>query len=206
MRHLSETDRARITAAIRAAEAGTSGQFVAVIAQQADHYRFAPIAWAGVIALLLPGAILLFGAALTEAHLYELQLAVFVGLIVVFLLIPRLHLALVPRHLKVRRAHRLAQAQFYERGVHRTQHHSGVLFFVSLAERYVEIVADHGIHERVGEAQWRAIIAAFLEPVRQGNIQAGFTAAISACGAAMAQHFPRDPGSHNELSDGPVEL
>lgn len=206
MRHLSEADRAHITAAIHAAESGTSGQFVAVVAHSADPYLFAPIAWAAVIALLLPGAVLLMRPTLSDAHRYELQLAVFVVLCVVFLVIPRLHLALVPRHLKVRRAHQLALAQFYEQGVHRTRHHSGVLFFVSLAERYVEIVADHGIHERVGDAQWQAVVATFLEPVRQGHIQAGFAAAIGACGQAMARHFPRDPNATNELSDGPVEI
>ena len=87
-----------------------------------------------------------------------------------------------------------------------TPHHSGVLLFVSLAERYVEIVADKGIHEKLGEAHWQGIIDRFVDQVRRGRIVDGFVDAIAACGAAMAQHYPPDPSNSNELSDGLIEI
>ena len=71
-----------------------------------------------------------------------------------------------------------------------TPHHSGVLFFVSLAERYVEIVADKGIHEKLGEAHWQGIIDRFVDQVRRGRVVDGFVDAIAACGAAMARALP----------------
>ena len=83
--------------------------------------------------------------------------------------IPGLHLLLVPRRVKHARASRLAKAQFYQQGVHLTPHHSGVLFFVSLAERYVEIVADKGIHEKLGEAHWQGIIDKFVAQCEPGR-------------------------------------
>lgn len=199
-------DRARITAAIHAAEKSTSGEFVAVVARASEHYVALPLLWSAILALLFPGACLLAGASLTWVHLYQIQLLIFIALTVLLLSVPGLHLTLVPRHVKRAHAARLAKAQFYAQGVQLTPHHSGVLLFVSLAERYVEIVADKGIHERIGEARWKAIIDGFVAQVRRGRVADGFVETIGACGAAMAEHYPPDPSETHELSDGLIEL
>jgi len=206
MTRFSPQDKARITAAIHAAEKSTSGEFVAVVARASDHYVFVPVLWSAILALLFPGACLLAGVSLRWVHLYQLQLLIFIVLAVLLLSVPGLHLKLTPRRVKHARASRLAQAQFYRQGVQVTPHHSGVLFFVSLAERYVEIVADKGIHEKLGEAHWQAIIDKFVAHVRRGQIVDGFVDAIGACGAAMAEHYPPEPSATNELSDGLIEL
>lgn len=202
----SDADKARITAAIRAAEKNTSGEFVAVVARASDHYIFQPLLWAAIVALILPGILYLVSVPLAWVHIYQIQLALFVVLALLFLFVPELHLHLVPSHVKHSRASRLAKAQFYLQGVHVTPHHSGVLFFVSLAEHHVEIVADKGIHEKLGEAHWRGIIQAFVADVRRGRVVDGFVDAIGACGAAMAKHYPADPNQPNELSDGLIEI
>jgi putative membrane protein len=206
MIRFSAQDRARITAAIHAAEKSTSGEFVAVVARASNHYVFLPLLWAAILALLFPGACLLAGSSLRWIHLYQLQLLLFILLAVLLLSVPGLHLQLIPRRVKHAHASRLAKAQFYIRGVQVTPHHSGVLLFVSLAERYVEIVADKGIHEKLGEARWQAIIDGFVAHVRRGQIVDGFVDAIAACGAAMAQHYPPDAADTNELSDGLIEI
>jgi putative membrane protein len=133
-------------------------------------------------------------------------LLVFILLALLFLFIPGLHLRLIPRSVKHARASRLAKAQFYLQGVHMTREHSGVLLFVSLAERYVEIVADQGIHEKLGEAHWQSIIQNFVRQVSDGQVVEGLVTAISACGEAMAQHYPRRADDTNELSDGLIEI
>ena len=202
----SDADKARISTAIRDAEKSTSGEFVAVVARASDHYVFLPLLWAALAALILPGVLYLVSAPLAWIHIYQIQLALFLVLALLFLFVPELHLHLVPRYVKHSRASRLAKAQFYQQGVQLTRHHSGVLFFVSLAEHYVEIVADKGIHEKLGEAHWQGIIHAFVSDVRQGNIVDGFVSAIGACGAAMAKHYPPDPADVNELSSGLIEI
>lgn len=206
MIRFSAEDKARITAAIHAAEKNTSGEFVAAVARASDHYVFIPLFWSAVVALLFPGVSLLLGLPLRWVHVYQIQLLLFMVLALLFLFVPALHLRLVPRRIKYARASRLAKAQFYVQGVHLTPHQSGVLFFVSLAEHYVEIVADQGIHEKLGEARWRAIIDAFVEQVRRGRVVEGFVDAIGACGAAMAEHYPPDPKDTHPLSDGLIEL
>lgn len=202
----SDQDKARITAAIHAAEKNTSGEFVAVVARISDHYLFLPLLWAAIVALLVPGVFLLFSVPLAYMHIYQIQLAVFIVLALLFLFVPELHLHLIPRHIKHARASRLAKAQFYLQGVHVTHDRSGVLFFVSLAEHYVEIVADRGIHEKLGEAHWQGIIRTFVEHVQKGQVVEGFVAAISACGEAMAQHYPPDPDNTDELPGGLIEI
>jgi putative membrane protein len=206
MIRFSAEDKARIAAAIHAAEKNTSGEFVAVVARASDHYVLVPLLWSAMLALLFPGACLLGGSAMRWAHIYQIQLLIFIVLAIVLLSVPGLHLRLIPRHVKHARASRLAQAQFYAQGVQLTAHHSGVLLFVSLAERYVEIVADKGIHERLGEEHWKGIIDGFVAEVSRGRVVDGFVAAIGACGAAMAEHYPPDPAETSQLSDGLIEL
>ncbi len=201
-----DADKARITAAIHAAEKNTSGEFVAVVARVSDHYVFLPLLWAAVAALILPGILYLASVPLAWVHIYQIQLLLFIVLALVFLFVPEIHLQLVPRRVKHSRARRLAHAQFYEQGVHMTREHSGVLFFVSLAEHYVEIVADKGIHEKLGEAHWQGIIQTFVTDVQAGRVVDGFVAAIGACGAAMTKHYPPEPGNPEELSDGLIEI
>jgi putative membrane protein len=104
------------------------------------------------------------------------------------------------------RVARMAREQFLLRGLHRTEARAGVLLFVAVAERRVELIADEGIHARVAPGTWDAIIAGFTAAVREGRIADGFVAAIDAVADSLAAHFPRQPGDVNELPDRLVEL
>jgi uncharacterized membrane protein len=89
-----------------------------------------------------------------------------------------------------------------------TEHNNGVLIYVELADRTVEIVADRGIAHKVGTAEWESICRTMREHFRQGGYEAGAIAGIEAVGARLEQHFPLEPGMRNpnELPDRPVEL
>ena len=89
-----------------------------------------------------------------------------------------------------------------------TEHNNGVLLYVNLADRAVEIVADRGIADKVPRATWQAICHAARDQFRHGQIEAGALAAIAAIGAVLAEHFPLAPGQRrgNELPDRPVVL
>ncbi|MFI4968448.1 MAG: TPM domain-containing protein [Gammaproteobacteria bacterium] len=205
MHRFSESERSQITAAIQAAEQRTSGEFVAVAARSSDSYHSVALLWSVALALVLPAPLLLL-SSLRFLHIYQLQILVFVLGMLLLEFLPALHMALVPKRLRHARASRLAHAQFYEQGVQLTREHSGVLLFVSLAERYVEIVADKGIHEKIGEARWQAIVDGFVQKVGSGDVTGGFVAAISACGEAMAEHYPARADDTDELSDGLIEI
>jgi len=89
-----------------------------------------------------------------------------------------------------------------------TEQNNGVLLYVELADRSVEIVADRGIAHKVGSADWEAICRTMREHFRRGEYEAGAVAGIQAIGARLEQYFPLAPGAENpnELPDGAVEL
>ncbi len=106
------------------------------------------------------------------------------------------------------RARERAWRVFSELRVWDTEHNNGVLLYVNLADRAVEIVADRGIAARVSRVQWQAICHQARDRFRQGLMEAGVLAAIESIGAVLAEHFPLAPGQTrgNELPDAPVVL
>jgi uncharacterized membrane protein len=86
-----------------------------------------------------------------------------------------------------------------------TEHNNGVLIYLLLADRDVEIVADRGIHLRVG-AGWEAICRRMEERFRNGEYEAGVIEGIRAVGDHLVRHYPSQRTGPNELSDKPVVL
>ena len=205
MAFIAAGDRQRIEAAIRAAEATTSGELVTVIAHSSDSYLFLPTLFAALAALTVPLLLWLLPWAVPTLVLFVLQVAIFVLALLLFLWSP-LRMRLIPHALKVHHAARLAREQFFLRGLHETQERHGVLLFVSVAERYVEILADRGIHARVPEGAWAGIVARFTEEVQAGRIADGFVAAIAGCGALLSAQFPRRPDDRDELANRLFEI
>jgi putative membrane protein len=195
---LTRADYQAVSAAIRAAEERTSGQIVCVLAHASSDYAYVPILWASALALAAPWPLISF-TPWSVQRIYFIQLAVFIVIGLIFSLRP-LRLALVPRAVRRARAHRAALEQFVVRRIAHTKNRSGVLIFVSLAERYARIIADDGIAEKVHGSEWQAAIDALVGHMRDGRIAQGFVAAIERCGAVLATHAPPD-GSVNELPD-----
>ena len=108
-------------------------------------------------------------------------------------------MALVPNSMKRRRASQLAREQFFEQRLHMTRARTGVLIFVSVAEHYVEIIADEGINALVPPGTWDKAVADFVEQVRAGRIAEGFLAVVEVVGARLAEHFPRPADDRDEL-------
>jgi uncharacterized membrane protein len=87
-----------------------------------------------------------------------------------------------------------------------TEHNSGVLVYLLLADRRVEIIADRGIHEKVGSASWAAICGEMQRAFAAGRFEQGVCFGIAAIGDLLATHFPRREGDTNELPNEPVVL
>jgi len=87
-----------------------------------------------------------------------------------------------------------------------TAHNNGVLIYLLLADRDVEIVADRGIHASVGAAVWESICAAMEAEFRQGRFENGIVGGIEAISRLLAQHFPKQSAGPNELPDAPVVI
>jgi uncharacterized membrane protein len=106
-----------------------------------------------------------------------------------------------------RSARERAQQLFARFGVGNTKDRAGVLIYLLLADRRVEILADRGIHARVGDTAWETICGAMQQAFAAGRYEQGVAAGLAAVSDLLAQHFPPAPdGNPNELPDGPVVL
>lgn len=87
-----------------------------------------------------------------------------------------------------------------------TEQNNGVLVYLLLADRDVEIVADRGIHRAVGAAAWEEICRSMEAALHAGQFEAGVVSGIEAIGALLAAHYPRHAPGANELPNAPVVL
>jgi uncharacterized membrane protein len=111
--------------------------------------------------------------------------------------------ALLARRSARERAHEL----FARLGVWDTEDNAGVLIYLLLADRRVEIVADRGIHARVGATAWETICGAMQQEFAAGRYEQGILTGLASTSDLLAQHFPpRRGGNPNELPDAPTVI
>jgi hypothetical protein len=87
-----------------------------------------------------------------------------------------------------------------------TEHNNGVLIYLLLADRDVEIVADRGVHARVGTHGWEPICRAMEAAFEREDYEAGVVNGIKAVAHELSKHFPARDSTHDELPDAPVVL
>lgn len=87
-----------------------------------------------------------------------------------------------------------------------TEHNNGVLIYLLLADRDVEIVADRGVHARVGAGEWERICRRMEMAFAQGKYEEGVVGGIGAVAANLVKQFPTSGQDRNELPDQPVVL
>jgi uncharacterized membrane protein len=96
-----------------------------------------------------------------------------------------------------------ARRAFDRLGVARTRERNGVLVFVVPARRRFVVLGDEGIHAKVGQAFWEAVVAAIAERLRAGDLTGGIVHGVETLGAQLARHFPPRADDANELPDQP---
>ena len=207
---LTEEERTRVTEAIRAAEEKTAGEIYCVLARASDSYFF-PAAFFVVLSILVvsfPAALLLhhWWIALSLPWFVAAQLAALGSALLVLKFLPGLRIYLVPRGLRYRRAHDHALRQFFGRNIHLTKERTGVLIFVSLAERYAEVVADAGINARVPQERWNTAVERLTSHAAAGKLGEGFVEAVRLVGAELAAHFPPDAANPDEIDNHLAEI
>lgn len=229
---LSPDDLAAIEAAVRAAEARTTGEIYCVVAEESSDYHTTPLAWAAGVALLAPALLLLGGVQVTAPDVSDfggwsaaqvedigeataraaligtllLQAALFVATLLIVAIRP-VRRALTPRGFKRERVRQRAEEQFLSKNLHATRERTGVLIYVSAAERMAELIADERIDAQAPAGTWDKAVAALVDGLKRGQPAAGFAAAIGLCGDILAEKFPARPDDNpNELSDSVVVL
>jgi uncharacterized membrane protein len=95
---------------------------------------------------------------------------------------------------------------FSELRIWDTAENNGVLIYLLLADRNIEIVADRGIDAKVSAAQWEQICRRMEEALLRGEFEQAILAGIGEVSALLARYYPPRPGDRNELPDQPVIL
>ncbi|MGQ7241903.1 TPM domain-containing protein [Salinicola sp. V024] len=207
---LSESEQRQVGDAITRIERDTDAEVVTVLARQADDYTYIPLLWAGLTALIVPGALAVIASwlsgldSISAWYLLLVQWLVFIVLAVVFRL-PTVLTRLIPRHVRFWRASNLARRQFLDQNLHHTDAGTGMLIFVSEAERYVEILVDWGISDRLDDDTWQSIVVSFTAKVKAGETLQGFLDCIDSCGELLKTHVPATH-ERNELPNRLVVL
>lgn len=204
MELFSAEERAEIEGAITRAEERTRGEIVVVVAPASGRYYGVALMWAALAALTVPLPLILFTTWPVE-HIYLAQLAVF-ALGVLLIQSERIRFALVPPGVKRARAHEKAVEQFLVQNLHTTTGRTGILIYVSFAERFAEVIADAAIYKTVTPGTWIEVVDLLTEHLARGERTQGLIAAIEACGQVLAKHFPPRRADENELPNHLIVL
>ena len=220
----TEEDHRRVSEAVRIAEGDTDAEIVTVVAPESDRYHDAALHWAILAAVtalvaasvwprlaLWPFTVTTGGwaAAPGRGTTILLALGLWLAVFLLALLVLRwraLRLALVPDSTKRRRVRARALTAFRIGAERRTVGRTGVLLYLSDAERMAELMADEAIHGRTDPDAWGEAMAALVEHAREGRIADGMVAAIQAIGPLLTAASPKTAGNPNELSDRLIEL
>lgn len=186
---LGPDTRAKLSAASDAVRAKTAARFELLIVPVSDRYALYPVAFGAFAALVAGGAVALLWPALALRDAFALEAVVFAGVSLLLEWLP-LKLMLVPRRHKADRARQFAHRAFAARILAAQDRKPGMLVFLSLGERCIELVTDDALDRKVGQLRWNTIVADFSAAARQGDTGEALAAAIAACGVELEKHFP----------------
>jgi putative membrane protein len=221
---ISEQDITLVTDAVGTAEARTDGEIATIVADRSDPFHDVALIWSALIALLALAALAAFPdfyiglfdrATGGWAHVWthrELLTAALIAVTIKFaamralLLWQPLLLALTPRKVKARRARARAILLFKASTEKRTRTRTGVLIYLSMAERQAELVADDAIAAKVAPEIWGDAMAAMVAHLREGRPGEGMAAAVAKVGEVLAIHFPFSGTDPDEMPNRMITL
>ena len=218
-------DHRRIEAAVANAEAGTSGDIFCVLSGEVSTYREVPIFWGAAVALLVPPLLLALAmrpaldaiteggwtvaqASATESQIayaltgYAIAQVLLFGIVTLLVSLAPVRRVLTPRFLKRHRVKKAAYHHFVAAHSHAKESDTGILIFVALVERQVEVLADAAIHAKCGDAVWARAAAAVQQGMKDPDPTAGIERAVAICGEALKAGFPSQ--TRGTGSDKPI--
>ncbi len=198
----SEEEQKRIQQTTKDVECCTIGEVVVMVVDRSDDYLDGEVMGSVVLGSLL--------ALVITALFLHSSLWFFIPLAFLFFfpfrLILRKYHALRTAFLSARRRERAVRHRairaFHEKGLTRTKERTGVLFFISLLEHKVWVLADKGIHEKIGQDTLNKFAAQVSKGIAEGHACDALCDAIKEAGQLLATHFPIKPGDIDELPDG----
>jgi putative membrane protein len=194
-------ERERLKATTQEVESRTIGEIVVMVVDHSDHYIEAE-----VLGSILLGS--LFSLILTVLFFHSsiwsyipLSFIFFFPCWLLFIRVEPLKKLFIGTRRKEEAVRLRAERVFFEKGLYKTKKNTGVLFFLSLLERKVWVLADKGIHQKMDQGALKRFANEVSKGVREGRACDALSEAIQEIGALLSRHFPVTPDDTDELSD-----
>ena len=198
----SEEENKKITATIKDVESRTDGEIAVMVVDSSNHYHEAEVLGGVVLGSLL--------ALIVTVLFFHDSLWIYISLSILFFFPFGLVCARVPKlkavFLSVKKKEEMVRLRalraFYEKSLYKTRHHTGVLFFISLMERKVWVLADKGIYKKMDQETLNQFAGMVSQGIKEGRAcEVSLCQAIEGVGRLLADHFPLTPGDTDELPD-----
>jgi putative membrane protein len=189
----------KVEEAIREVERASMGEVVAMIVKSSDHYPEAAVRGGVFLSSLvsLTAAKLFLASSLW--YFILLQFLLFFPFRLLIAYSPFLKSLFLGHRTKGERVQQRALQAFYEKELYKTRGKTGVLFFLSLYERKVWVLADKGIYDKIQQETVESFAKEVSRGMKEGRGCEALCKAIRDAGHLLAKHFPCEPGDVNEL-------
>jgi putative membrane protein len=212
---LSKDDMKKIGSAVKTAESKTSGEIATAMIKESYNYAIYELMFAVIIGFVYFVIMMFFTGSieqLLQGKFWDYSvnyLVMFYGFSTFIVLtlsyfignISSIDRLIVPRKIRQQQVQERAIRYFMESGVYNTKERTGILIFISILERRVELLADSGINENIPKEKWQSIVDNIIKGIKQKDIASHLTESINECGDLLAEHFPIQSDDKNELTD-----
>ncbi len=212
---LSKDEMKKIGSAVKKAESKTSGEIATAIIKESYNYAIYELIFAVIVGFLYFVIMMFFSGSieqLLQGKFWDYSvnyLIMFYGfstfiVITIFYFIGNISSIdrlIVPKKILIQKVQERATRYFMESGVYNTKDRTGILIFISIMERRVELLADSGINEKIPKEKWQSIVDDIIKGIKQNEIALHLTNSIKECGDLLAEHFPIQADDKNELTD-----
>lgn len=202
--YLNNKEKQDISKEIEALEKKSSVELVAVITKQSGSYKFETISISLFLTVIVSLISLIFD--ISSIKLFQIEILSFFFFFFLLSKFNKLLLSVIPKSYKYDKASENAAQQFLSLGLNSTKTKQAIMFYVSLDEKYVEILTHSAIKEKIDDSYWQDIVNEFTKDVKNKEFSKGYIKAIKSCNDILIKEFPIKKDDINELSNEVIEL
>jgi len=202
---LTRNEQDRLIKCVQDVESRTSGEIVPVIASISyDYPRAAHLG--GLILGIVAALVLSLILGRNDLWVFlALFLPFYVLISRLFMMYPRLRRPFITKAEMREEVEEAAITAFHANGLHRTRDMTGIIIYVSVYERMVQVLADKGINDKVNPEVWQEVVAMVTEGIRSGSPGRSLCKGVERCGELIARHFPIKADDTDELPNLIIE-
>lgn len=197
----TKEERERIKETTCDVESRTIGEIAVMVVDSSDRYIEAEVIGGMLLGSLLSLIVTAFYFQSSVWSYVPMSLILFFPSRLLFMKISPLKAVFIGARRKHHAVRDRAERAFYEKELHRTKKNTGILFFLSLFERKVWVLADKGIHEKIGQETLNKFARVVSQGIKEGRARDALCEAIREAGELLARHFPKTPDDTDELQD-----